>query len=203
VRERFDQAYFDRWYRDPRKRIRSRGELQRKAAMVVGIAEHILGRRVRNALDIGCGEGEWRAPLKAMCPTIAYLGIDPSEYAVNRYGRTRNIVRGTLQGAGSIAGDRSWDLIVCSDVIHYIEEEDLLRAIPSLAWMTGGVAYLDVTTIEDRPSGDMEGFFYRDAAWYRALFTTAGFVPCGMQCYVGPELAEAVASLEHLSSPPR
>jgi predicted TPR repeat methyltransferase len=198
VSERYDQAYFDRWYRDPDERIRGRGELQRKAAMVVGIAEHLLGRRIRNVLDVGCGEAEWLAPLKGMRPSLDYLGIDPSEYAVERFGRTRRIRRGSLQDVGSIAGDRRWDLVVCSDVLHYIGEEDLIRSLPPLACMTGGVAYLDVTTVEDDPIGDMEGFHHRDTRWYRSLFADAGFSPCGMQCYVGPELSEAVASLEHL-----
>jgi hypothetical protein len=37
-------------------------------------------------LDIGCGEGIWRAPLRSLRPGIEYLGLDSSEYAIARYG---------------------------------------------------------------------------------------------------------------------
>jgi hypothetical protein len=40
----YDAAYFRKWYRDPRKRIVRRAGVARKAAMAVGVAEHLLGR---------------------------------------------------------------------------------------------------------------------------------------------------------------
>ena len=59
----YDQAYFDRWYRDPKARVATRAAVKRKTAMVVGIAEALLQRPVKTVLDVGCGEGTWRAPL--------------------------------------------------------------------------------------------------------------------------------------------
>ena len=52
----YDKAYFDRWYRDPRRRVATAADVARKARLVVGIAESLLQRPVRSALDIGSSE---------------------------------------------------------------------------------------------------------------------------------------------------
>src|SRR4051794_10741553 len=92
----YDQTYFDKWYRNPRHAVTSRGELERKVALAVAVAEYYLGRKIDNVLDVGCGEGVWRAPLRKLRPGVDYLGLDSSEYVVARYGRTRNLRRATF-----------------------------------------------------------------------------------------------------------
>src|ERR1043165_7572666 len=87
----FDRGFFDKWYRNPRHRLRSPSELARQAALAVGVAEYVLQRRVARVLDIGAGEGEWRAALRAIRPRVTYLGLEPSPYAVRRFGRRRNL----------------------------------------------------------------------------------------------------------------
>ena len=57
----YDQAYFQRWYR--REDIGGSARLARKVAMAVAMAEYYLERPIRSVLDVGCGEGAWRAPL--------------------------------------------------------------------------------------------------------------------------------------------
>ena len=47
--------------------------------------------RGKTVLDIGAGEGRWRAELRRMRPAIRYVGVDPSEYVVARHGQRRNI----------------------------------------------------------------------------------------------------------------
>ena len=67
----YDQAYFDRWYRDPALRDTAIGggaRLARKVALAVATAEYHLERPIRSVLDIGCGEGAWRAPLLKLRP---------------------------------------------------------------------------------------------------------------------------------------
>jgi len=59
----YDQIYFDRWYRTPRQRVGLRSLLERKVALAVAVAEYHLDHRVQSVLDVGCGEGAWRAPL--------------------------------------------------------------------------------------------------------------------------------------------
>ena len=85
----YDRAYFDRWYRDGG--IGDRRRLARKVALAVAVAEYQLERPVRTVLDIGCGEGAWRAPLLKLRPGVRYLGFDSSEYAIARYGTQRNL----------------------------------------------------------------------------------------------------------------
>ena len=87
--KQYGAAYFKRWYRG--RQATPRAELARKAAMAVAMAEFYLQRPIRSVLDVGCGEGAWRAPLLALRPRLRYQGLDPSEYAVARYGRARNI----------------------------------------------------------------------------------------------------------------
>jgi SAM-dependent methyltransferase len=85
--KQYDRAYFDTWYR--RRGIGDARRLGRKVALAVATAEYHLERPIRTVLDIGCGEGAWRAPLLRLRPSIRYLGFDSSDYAVARYGRAR------------------------------------------------------------------------------------------------------------------
>ena len=85
----YDGAYFQRWYHE-RGRAGGAG-LLRKVAMAVAIAEFYLERPIRSVLDVGCGEAPWRAPLLKLRPRLHYQGVDSSEYAVARFGRSRNI----------------------------------------------------------------------------------------------------------------
>src|SRR5580658_4253110 len=84
----YDRRYFDRWYRESSAASGRSALLQRKAALAVAMAEHYLERPLRSVLDVGCGEGVWRAPLLKLRPKLAYLGVDSSEYAVARFGMT-------------------------------------------------------------------------------------------------------------------
>ncbi len=81
----YDRAYFDKWYR--RGEIGGSARLARKVALAVATAEYHLERPIRSVLDIGCGEGAWRAPLLKLRPKASYLGFDSSDYAIARYGR--------------------------------------------------------------------------------------------------------------------
>jgi SAM-dependent methyltransferase len=64
--------------------------------MAVSIAEFLINRPIRSVLDVGCGEAPWFPILRRMRPDARYVGIDSSEYVVERYGATRNIRFGTL-----------------------------------------------------------------------------------------------------------
>src|SRR3546814_1857262 len=87
--KQYDADYFQRWYRSGG--IGGRQRLARKVALAVATAEYHLERPLRTVLDIGCGEGAWRAPLLKLRPGAQYLGFDSSEYAITRYGRHRNL----------------------------------------------------------------------------------------------------------------
>lgn len=196
----YDRAYFDRWYRKDGRSKASTSRLQRTVALAVASAENFLGRPVRTVLDVGCGEGHWRAPLLRLRPTLHYLGLDASEYAVQRYGRTRHLRQASF-------GDLAWlrpcppvDLLVCADVLHYVSDAELKAGIRGLAELCGGVAFLEVYTAEDRSrddvEGDFEGFIARPAATYRRAFARAGFESIGQHCWLSPALAGQATALE-------
>ena len=196
----YDRAYFDRWYRDAGASKVSKGRLERAVALAVASAETFLGRPVRSVLDVGCGEGHWRAPLLRLRPGATYLGLDASEYAVQRFGRTRNLHHARF-------GDLAWlrpcppvDLLVCADVMHYVPDPEWKAGLPGLAELCRGVAVLETYTAEDRGredvEGDFEGFIARPAKAYRRALERVGFTFLGQQCWLSPALAEQATALE-------
>src|SRR5512132_2009708 len=78
IMKSYDQAYFERWYRDPADRVSTRASLERKVRMAVGVAEFLLGRPIRTVLDVGCGEAPWFPVLRRLRPRIRYTGVDSS-----------------------------------------------------------------------------------------------------------------------------
>lgn len=192
----YDRAYFDRWYRDPRSRVRAQGETRRKVAMVVALAEYYLGRSVRNVLDVGCGEGVWRAPLRKLRPRIDYLGLDSSGYAIARFGRARNLRLARFSDLAELRFERRFDLIVCSDVLHYLRAPELVRGLSGFAELLGGLAFIELFSSRDPVDGDMAGFIPRPPGWYRKRFAEAGLMACGSHCYLSPLLQRSVSELE-------
>jgi len=192
----YDRAYFDKWYRQSRHSVNVPGLLSRKAALAVSVAEYYLGREVRTVLDVGCGEGVWRAPLRRLRPEIDYLGLDSSEYAIARYGRARNLRLATFSQLEQLRFDHTFDLIVCSDVMHYLSAEELRRGIIGIADMLDGVAFLELFTARDALDGDRHGYIPRSPKWYLSIFAQAGLTPCGSHCYLGPRLEASIAALE-------
>jgi SAM-dependent methyltransferase len=192
----YDRAYFDRWYRDPRHRVRESGETRRKVSMVVALAEYYLGRSIRNVLDVGCGEGVWRAPLLKLRPGIHYLGLDSSEYAVARFGRARNLRLAHFADLGEIRFDQRFDVIVCSDVLHYLRAPELRRGLSGFAELLDGLAFIELFSSRDPVDGDTTGFLSRSPVWYRQCFADAGLMACGSHCYLSPRLQRSVSELE-------
>jgi len=193
----YDKAYFDRWYRSKR-RVISAALIRRKVQMAVGIAEHLLERRLRSVLDVGCGEGSWLRPLRELRPSIRYLGLDASEYAAQTFGKRRNIRLARFGDTAKMIGERRFDLVVSSDVLHYLEEEELDAGLVAIAAATRGIAFLELLTKEDAPAGDLRGFKMRPAAWYAERFANAGLIACGMQCYAGPNSVLQASALDVL-----
>jgi len=164
--------------------------------MTVAVAEYYLGRKVQNVLDIGCGEGVWRAPLRALRPRVDYLGLDSSEYVIARYGRSRNLRLATFGQLAELRFDTTFDLIVCTDVLHYVRTPELKRGLRGIVEMLDGVAFLELFTALDAPDGDKHDFIGRSPKWYRSAFAQAGLMACGTHCYIGPRLNGRVAALE-------
>lgn len=189
--KRYDRAYFDKWYR--RVRVHSTGEMQRKVAMAVATCEYFLRRQIRNVLDVGCGEGAWFPHLKTLRSRVSYLGLDPSDYAIERFGKSRNVRKGSF---GDLNVDRRYDLVICSDVMHYLSEREIKAGLPSLVRATGGMAFLEVLTTEEDIIGDLEELMRRSPAWYRRVFNDAGLTQCGPYSWLPVDVAAEAARLE-------
>ena len=190
----YDKAYFDTWYRQ--RGIGDPKRLARKVALAVATAEYHLERPVRTVLDIGCGEGAWRAPLLKLRPKLQYLGFDGSEYAIARFGRSRTLHRARFGDFALLRPCPPVDLLVCSDVLHYLDARELDRGLPGLAELCGGVAFLETFTREDRAVGDEHEFQQRPASFYRRRFAALGFGQLGSHCWLSPALQGQATALE-------
>lgn len=196
--KQYDKSYFDKWYRNPRHRVKSPVELARQVAFVLSTAEFVLGRPVQSVLDVGCGEGQWRAALREHRPRVHYVGVDPSAYAVDRYGRERNLLLGGIESLDTLPLRSAYDLVVCCGMLNYLAPRQLTRGIAQVARRTGGVAYLELFTSEDSFEGDTNWPAPKAATWYRAIMRKAGLWPIGMQCYVTSDATSRVSALERL-----
>jgi len=194
--KQYDRAYFERWYRDDRTRVHARGALERKVHFAVAATEHLLERPIRSVLDVGCGEGVWQPLIHAMRPAARYAGVDSSEYAVRRFGRRRNLRLGTFGTLGEIGLEGPFDLIVCSDVLHYVPSAEIPRGLEVLAEMLTGVAFIEVFTGADRIEGDLHEMKPRRPSLYDRWFSEAGLVHCGLYCFVRADFAAGITAFE-------
>ena len=196
---RYTAAYYDRWYRDPETRVRTPATIARLAALTVSAAEYVLDRPVRTVLDVGAGEGHWRAHLRRLRPRVRYVGVEPSAYAVARYGRARNLHQGTI-GTLDVASLREFapdgfDLIIACGVLNYVPDAELRDGLRALSRLSSGVAFLELFSAGDSLTGDVPRN-RRSPTWYRQLLRGAGFVPCGLHLYLTRALARSCAALE-------
>jgi SAM-dependent methyltransferase len=211
----YDRGYFDHWYRDPSRAVIQREHLARRVRLAVSAAEWVLERPVESVLDIGCGEGSWQPVLRRLRPNARYLGLDPSAYAVARYGRARGLVEAGVGDLGTSALRRQFarhamrppfDLVVCCDVLHYVPTAELTRGLRAIAHLIGGggLAYLEFFAKEDATEGDDDDFQPRAAATYARLFRAAGLTHVGLHGYVvRPSMGRELMRFEEGWAAPR
>ena len=181
--------------------MKSATELRRQLEFVVHLAEWVLGRRVKSVLDVGCGEGNWRAPLRRLRPGLHYDGVDPSEYAVARFGARRRLQLGGIEDLDSLRLRDRYDLVVCCGMLNYLPRASLRRGLTQVARRTGGVAYLELFSRTDGFEGDITWPAPRPAAEYQRMIRAAGFTSIGMHGYVPTHQRYRVSALERLDRP--
>jgi SAM-dependent methyltransferase len=193
----YDRGYFDKWYRNPRYRVKSPDELARQVAFVVAAAEHVLARPVRTVLDVGCGEGNWLPPLRRLRPGIQYTGVDSSRYVVDQFGERRDIRLGTIDALDRVRLRKEYDLILCVGMLNYLTPDQMRTGLDHVYERAKGLVYLEIFTAADRGVvGDTSGTKLRAPAWYRARIREAGFVSCGLHCYIPDWLREHTSVME-------
>jgi len=194
--KRYDREYFERFYRRARTRVHAPEAVERKVRLAVSAAEFMLGRPIRSVLDIGAGEGAWQPILARMRRGVRYVGVEPSEYAVARYGARRKLRLGRFDGLDDARVGKGFDLIVCADVMNYLTTPELNRGLAQIAARLRGLAYLEIYTSADELVGDLRNIDLRSPRYYQRALQTAGLIRCGMHCYVGESLAHNVVAME-------
>ena len=163
MNQSFDKAYYDRFYRNPRTRAVSPAAARRQAEFIAAYLRY-LGVEVRRLLDIGCGVGTTLRALERCYPRARAVGVEHSDYLCGRYGWTRGSVVDYHAAA-------PFDLVVCNDVLGYLDDRDCARAIDNLAGLCRGVLFLGVLSADDEglydPKRTDAAQTLRPAAWYR------------------------------------
>jgi SAM-dependent methyltransferase len=161
----FDSAYYRRFYLTPATRAMSREQTDIRGALIASLVRQ-LDVPVERILDVGCGLGWYQRPLRKVFGSATYTGVEYSEYLCRQHGWTHgSIVDVKVKGR--------FDLVICADVIQYLNNRDAERAIENLANWCRGALYLHVPTRHDwrenvDPSGTDTNVHLRSAAWYRA-----------------------------------
>jgi hypothetical protein len=191
--KRYDQEYFERWYRG---RALSGADFRRQVELAVVLAEAVLGERLRSVLDVGAGEGRWNSALRRVRPGIRYVGVEPSAWAVSRWGRSRNLQRGDLLTLGGLGLGGPFHLVIVSDVLHYLPRRTVDQGLLTVAPFVDGLLFAPTFTPRDEITGDRAQFQQRSATSYRRAFHAAGLRQVGPWAWTPRDRYEELAELE-------
>lgn len=183
--KQYDRQYFDHWYRQ--SGVGLRRDVERSVALALAVTEYHLERPVRQVLDVGCGEAPWQPVLARLRPKARYLGFDSSEYAVRRYGIRRNVHFARFADFEFLRPCAPADLVVCADVLHYLDAREIDRGLPGLVELTAGVLYLPTFTRGDLVEGDLQDFKRRPASFYTGRLQALGMRALGSHCWISAD----------------
>lgn len=160
----FGAAYFRKFYLNPATRVTTPADMRNRATVIVSVLRQAQ-IPVRRILDAGCGLGLLRAPLAALLPRARYAGLEASAYLCRRYGWNRGSVI-------DFVARKPYDLVICYDVLQYLNDRDAARALKNLARLTRSALYVSALTREDwRENCDRNrtdrAVHLRSGAWYR------------------------------------
>jgi SAM-dependent methyltransferase len=160
----FDASYYQRFYLTKATRAMSQTDTEQRALMVAGIVAQC-GIPVKRILDMGCGLGWFKAPMLSIFPNASYTGVEYSEYLCGEHGWQQGSVV-DYRGRGQ------FDLIVCCDVLQYLDDHNATRAITNLSRLCRGALYLHIPTKLDwatlmDPSGTDDHVQVRSGRWYK------------------------------------
>lgn len=176
----FDASFYRRFYTDPRTRVTTPAEMERRAEAISSFVKH-LELPVKNILDAGCGMGWMRPALEHAFPKARYFGLEVSEHLCERFGW----IRGSLSDYRPRA---RFDLIICYDVMQYLSDREAVRAMANLGRLCRGALYFHAPTLEDwRRNADRScsdgNVHLRGADWYRSRLRRQ-FKPVGFGLHV-------------------
>ena len=176
----FDAAYYERFYLDPRTRVAEPLDVEVQARFLCGYLDY-LKIDVRWILDLGCGLGRLREPLLARFPRARYTGVEVSGHLCAELGWVHDSV-------ATFRSRRRFDLVICQDVLQYLDDTEAEQALDNLARHCRGALFFGALTREDweencdQARTDGNGYL-RDGAWYRRRLAPA-FVCAGGGVFV-------------------
>lgn len=188
----FGPAYFQRYYLKAATRVVTPAEMRIRARLIVAILAQA-GIPVRRILDAGCGIGLLRRPFAECLPRARYVGLDVSEYLCKRFGWVQGSV-------ADYAPARPSDLVICYDVLQYLEDRDAARAIANLARLSRAAIYVCALTREDwRDHCDRSltdrAVHLRPGEWYRRRLKRH-FRPLGFGVWLRKDVSTLLWDME-------
>ena len=177
---RFDRDYYQRYYYDPRTSVTTRREMQARARVIAAFTEHA-GLPVRRILEAGSGTGMLRAALQPLLPRARYTCLEMSEYLCERYGWQHGRIE-------EYRAPASFDLVICYDVLQYLEAKAAGRALANFARLCRGALYFSALTRGDwarncDPDRTDSNVYLRSGHWYRARLRR-NFRELGLGCWL-------------------
>lgn len=137
----FGPAYFKKYYLSASTRVVTPGEMRLRARLIAAVLAQA-GIPVRSVMDAGCGIGLLRGAFKEVLPRARYVGLEASDYLCARYGWTKGSVV-------DYAPKNLSDLVVCYDVLQYLDDREAAKAVANLARLTRAALYVSALTRED------------------------------------------------------
>lgn len=193
VRDTFDKTFYDRYYLRPSTAVVSSNDILKRARFVLAYLDY-LGVPVRSALDAGCGLGLWCDALHRLDKSIEYTGIEVSEYLCLEMGWQQSTI-------ANFKTRRKYDLVICQDVMQYIDDRESVQSIRKLSRICRGVLYFDVPTREDIRDGFLDEtrtdreIHLRGAEWYKTQLSKY-FISAGGGVFVPKQSDTVVLALE-------
>ncbi|MEO5579623.1 MAG: class I SAM-dependent methyltransferase [Gemmatimonadaceae bacterium] len=181
---RFDAAYYKRYYESSRTAIVDTATARNEVGFVIAFCRYI-GLSIERFTDVGAGTGWWAQEFARQYPACDEIEtLDSSAIACDLYGHR-------LRAVEKLAGRQS-DLVICRDVLRYVDDQKVDEALRRLTKKCRGVLYIHAITCDDdidEDASDMEGVF-RTTWFYRDRLLGAGFFDCGMGLFVSKRFKE-------------
>lgn len=176
----FDAGFYRRFYLNPRTRVVTAADMVRRADLVAAFIRH--GQfPVRSILDVGCGLGLMRKQLQRHFPKARYTGLEVSQYLCDKYGWMQASI-------ATFDSDQPFDLVICYDVMQYLDARPAAAALRNLARLCVGVLHFGALTQEDwdlycdKRRTD-RNVHVRPADWYRRRLARS-FINAGSGMFV-------------------
>lgn len=171
-----DERVGDRWGH------RWRGSQKYRYDIYIDILKKILpAKKKMRILDIGCALGDFTERVRNLDFKNEICGIDISEKAIKRISREfpKNGPQNAKFGVGSLPllpfGERSFDLVLCLEVLYYLNEEDRKKSLIDIKRVLKPEGYLLLSGVldggiryfaEDKIVTLVSGHFYIEAIEY-------------------------------------